>query len=89
MTPKKEQRANPCRDDAPLYPKDKIMSQQNNTPKEVSHQYLCSFCWRELPNGGWRVAGFGVCPPHLRLAETIINALRKHHTDYCGLGGIK
>jgi hypothetical protein len=51
--------------------------------------YKCSFCWRELPNGGWRVAGFGVCPPHLRLAETIINALRKHHADYRSLGGTK
>ncbi len=86
MRPKKEKRANPCRDDAPIYSTNELMTEQiQDTPKERIFQYKCSFCWCELPNGGWRVDGFGVCPPHLRLAETIINKLRKHRADYHGL----
>ncbi len=55
---------------------------RNNNTKPRDFQYLCSFCWRELPNGGLRFAGFGVCPPHLKLAETIVDALRRHRARY-------
>jgi cyclophilin family peptidyl-prolyl cis-trans isomerase len=53
--------------------------------------YLCSFCWRELPNNGTRFDGFGVCPPHLKLAETIVDLLRGHAANYfkSNLGGAK
>jgi hypothetical protein len=52
--------------------------------------YLCSFCWRELPDNGLRFAGFGVCAVHLRLAETIVDALRGHAANYSNrFGGVK
>ncbi len=53
--------------------------------------YTCSFCWRELPHNGLRFAGFGACPPHLKLAETIVDALRGHAANYfkSNLGGAK
>ncbi len=54
----------------------------NHKPIRNKFQYHCSFCWRELPNGGVRFAGFGVCPPHLKLAETIVDALRRHRARY-------
>jgi hypothetical protein len=53
-------------------------------------QYKCSFCWRELPHNGLRFAGFGVCPPHLKLAETIVDLLRGHAANYSNrFGGVK
>jgi hypothetical protein len=67
-------------------------NQQNfNFGKPREFQYKCSFCWRELPDGGVRFAGFGVCPPHLKLAETIVDALRRHRARYFNsdFGGAK
>jgi hypothetical protein len=62
--------------------------QDNSKPRDL--QYKCSFCWRELPNGGLRFAGFGVCPPHLKLAETIVDLLRGHAANYSKrFGGVK
>ncbi len=60
------------------------MKQLNHTTahNQFQYQYTCSFCWRELPNGSVRFAGFGVCPPHLKLAETIVEALRRHRARY-------
>ncbi len=67
------------------------MEHSNNNSKPRDFQYSCSFCWRELPDGGVRFAGFGVCPPHLKLAETIVDALRRHRARYfkSNLGGAK
>ncbi len=60
----------------------------NSKPRDL--QYKCSFCWRELPNGGLRFAGFGICPPHLKLAETIVDLLRGHAANYSNrFGGVK
>jgi hypothetical protein len=72
----------PARIDAQFNPTNKAMNQNQYTPKERIFQYKCSFCQRELPNGGWRFAGFGACPPHLKLAETIVDALRRHRARY-------
>jgi hypothetical protein len=58
------------------------MEHSNNNSKPREFQYKCSFCWRELPDGGVRFAGFGVCPPHLKLAETIVDALRQHRARH-------
>jgi hypothetical protein len=58
------------------------MGHKNNNSKPREFQYKCSFCWRELPDNGLRFAGFGVCPPHLKLAETIVDALRRHRARY-------
>jgi hypothetical protein len=55
---------------------------RNNKPNRKKNQYLCSFCWRELPHNGVRFAGFGVCPPHLKLAEKIVDLLRGHRARY-------
>ncbi len=67
------------------------MKQLNHTTAQNQFQYLCSFCWRELPDGGVRFAGFGVCPVHLKLAETIVDGLRGHAANYfkSDLGGAK
>jgi hypothetical protein len=63
---------------------------RNNNSKPRDFQYLCSFCWRELPVGGLRFAGFGACPPHLKLAETIVDLLRGHRARYSNrFGGAK
>jgi hypothetical protein len=69
----------------------KQTGRKNNNSKPREFQYKCSFCWRELPNGGVRFAGFGVCPLHLKLAETIVDALRRHRACYfkSNLGGAK
>jgi hypothetical protein len=82
MTTTKEKRANPGKDGAQFNPTNKAMNQKHCTPKQINFQYKCSFCWRELPNGGVRFAGFGVCPPHLKLAETIVDLLRGHRARY-------
>jgi hypothetical protein len=62
------------------------MEHSDNNTKPRDFQYKCSFCWRELPSGGVRFAGFGVCSPHLKLAETIVDALRQHKARYFGGG---
>jgi hypothetical protein len=63
---------------------------QSITQTSRTFAYKCSFCWRELPNGGLRFAGFGVCPPHLKLAETIVDLLRGHAANYSNrFGGVK
>ncbi len=77
-------------DNAPFPARNDALSKKNNEPnqhpnlntKAREHQYRCSFCWRTLPNGGVRFAGFGVCPPHLKLAETIVDLLRGHRARY-------
>jgi hypothetical protein len=62
---------------------------ENHTTTQNQNQYLCSFCWRELPDNGLRFAGFGVCPLHLKLAEIIVDALRRHQARHFNLGGAK
>ncbi len=74
----------PARNDALNKKGNQPNEQFNLTPKprDFQYQYTCSFCWRELPDGGVRFAGFGVCPPHLKLAETIVDLLRGHRARH-------
>jgi hypothetical protein len=81
MTTKNNNAPIPARTDA-LNKKGKPNERFNCNPKVRDFQYLCNFCWRELPNGSVRFAGFGVCPPHLKLAETVVEALRRHRARY-------
>ncbi len=63
---------------------------QNKPQNKPQFQYKCSFCWRELPSGGTRFNGFGVCPLHLKLAEKVVDALRGHAANYSNrFGGVK
>jgi hypothetical protein len=69
---------------------DNQLLMKNHNTIQCAFQYSCSFCWRELPDGGLRFAGFGVCPPHLKLAETIVDLLRGHAANYSNrFGGVK
>ncbi len=52
-------------------------------------QYQCSFCLRELPNGGHRFDGFGACPRCYRLAHQFVDALRGHRANYFNNLGVK
>ena len=45
-------------------------------------QYFCSFCWRSLPDNSIRFGGIGACPVHFKLAETLINGLRRNEREY-------
>ncbi len=59
-------------------------------PNTIKFQhYLCSFCWRELPNGSIRFAGFGACPRCYRLAHHFIDALRGHRANYFNNLGVR
>ncbi len=61
----------------------------NNNPKKILFQWHCSFCLRELPNGGIRFDGVGACPNCSRLAHRLVNGLRMHWTNYfSNLGGV-
>jgi hypothetical protein len=82
MTNKNENAPFPARNDASDSKNQPPTKQQDNNSKPRDFQYLCNFCWRELPNGGLRFAGLGVCPPHLKLAETIVDLLRRHRARY-------
>jgi hypothetical protein len=79
----------PARTDAFNEKGNETNQQHNLNPKSRDFQYLCSFCWRELPDNGLRFAGFGVCAPHLKLAETIVDALRRHAANYANSFGGK
>jgi hypothetical protein len=68
---------------------DNQLLMKNHNTIQCAFQYRCSFCWRELPNGSVRFAGFGVCPPHLKLAETIVDLLRGHAANYFNSGVAK
>ncbi len=81
MTTKNNNAPIPDRNGA-LNKKGKPNERFNLNPKPRAFQYKCSFCWRELPDGGVRFAGFGVCPVHLKLAETIVDGLRGHAANY-------
>jgi len=82
MITTKEKRANPGKDGTFIKKHNKSNQQNNLNAKSREFQYKCSFCWRELPDGGLRFAGFGICPPHLKLAETVVDALRRHRARY-------
>jgi hypothetical protein len=80
----------PARNDASDCKSKPQTGQKNYNIKPREFQYFCSFCWRDLTDGGLRFAGFGVCPPHLKLAETIVDLLRGHAANYSnGFGGMK
>jgi hypothetical protein len=80
----------PARNDASDRENKPHREQTNNNSKPREFQYKCSFCWRELPRNGTRFDGFGVCPLHLKLAETIVDALRRQAANYSNrFGGVK
>lgn len=56
------------------------MNQFNTNQNTI--QYLCSFCWRELPTGSTRFNGIGTCPRCYRLAHHLVNGLRTHRQNY-------
>ncbi len=62
---------------------------KNLTTTTNRFQYPCSFCARELPNGGIRFDGIGACPNCNRLAHQLVNALRMHRTNYFSNLGVK
>ncbi len=59
-----------------------LPTMKNSTPTGSKFQYLCSFCWRDLPNNSIRFDGIGACPVHFRLAKKLVNGLRRHRRDY-------
>ncbi|MEJ7860730.1 MAG: hypothetical protein WKF90_03730 [Pyrinomonadaceae bacterium] len=61
----------------------------NNTPNRNEFQYDCSFCLRELPNGGIRFNSFGACPRCYRLAHLFVDALRGHRANYFNNLGVR
>jgi hypothetical protein len=81
----------PARNDARNTKGNKPNEQTNLNLKVRDFQYFCVFCCSEMLDGGVRFAGFGVCPPHLKLAETVVDALRRHRArDFnSNLGGAK
>jgi hypothetical protein len=68
-----------------------LISMNNFTPARNNFQYLCSFCWRDLPDNGTRFAGFGACPTHYALAFKFVDSLREHRARYfnSNFGGAK
>jgi hypothetical protein len=51
-------------------------------PNGRGFQARCSFCWRELPDGGIRFDGIGACPIHFAIAKCLIEGLRRHRREY-------
>jgi len=56
--------------------------QMNYKPNQTKFQYKCSFCLRELPNGGIRFDGIGACPMCNRLAHLFVGAKRQHRANH-------
>jgi hypothetical protein len=52
------------------------------TPTKSLFYYNCSFCFRELPNGGIRFDGVGACPHCFMLAHRLVDTLRQHEVNY-------
>ncbi len=44
--------------------------------------YDCSFCSRELPNGGIRIKGMGACPRCLTLTHQLVNVEKEIASTY-------
>jgi hypothetical protein len=61
----------------------------NNTTTQYRFQYKCNFCWRELPNGSTRFAGFGACPRCYWLAHRFVDILRGHRANYFNNLGVR
>ncbi len=51
-------------------------------PSHIPRQYLCSFCWRELPNNSIRFNGIGACPKCFKLSHLFVDSLRQHKRKY-------
>jgi hypothetical protein len=60
----------------------KNFDQSNSKPSQINRQYLCSFCWRELPDNSIRFNGIGACPVHFKLARYLIDGLRRNKREY-------
>ncbi len=61
---------------------EKTFNQSNLKSKHISRQYLCSFCWRELPNNSVRFKGIGACPKCFKLSHLFVDSLRAHQREY-------
>ena len=60
----------------------KNFDQSNLKPSLFPRQYLCSFCWRELPNNSVRFNGIGACPSCFRLSHLLVDSLRRYRHEY-------
>ena len=60
----------------------KTFEQSNFKSFNFIRQYLCSFCWRELPNNSIRFNGTGACPQCFKLAHKFVDSLRRHQREY-------
>ncbi len=65
------------------------LTMNNDTPNQIKFQYECSFCHRELPNGGVRFDGIGACPYHYKLAVRFVDLLRGHRANYFNNSGVR
>jgi hypothetical protein len=65
------------------------LTMTNYKPNTINFQYKCSFCWRELPNGSTRFAGFGACPRCYWLAHRFVDILRGHRANYFNNLGVR
>ena len=61
---------------------DKNFDQSNFKPSLFPRQYLCSFCWRNLPNNSVRFNGIGACPKCFRLSHRFVDSLRRNEREY-------
>ncbi len=61
---------------------DNSYTQDDFKPSCFPRQYLCSFCWRELPNNSIRFNGTGACPKCFKLAHKLVDGLRRHRREY-------
>lgn len=61
---------------------DKNFDQSDSKPSLFPRQYLCSFCWRNLPNNSVRFNGIGACPSCFKLSQKLANGLREHRREY-------
>ncbi len=65
------------------------LTMKNNTTNKYIFQYECSFCLRELPDGGFRFDGMGACLRCYRLAHQFIDSLRTHEANYFNNLGVR
>lgn len=61
---------------------DESLEQLHFKPIQFKRQYLCSFCWRTLPNNSLRFNGIGACPVCFKLSHLFVDSLRLNEREY-------
>jgi hypothetical protein len=56
--------------------------QNDFKPFPICRQYLCSFCWRELPNNAYRFSGIGACSTCFQLSHLFVDSLQRDQREY-------